>query len=486
MAQSSIAQAKPVPRQGIHPRLILTIIVSCQMMFVVDTTAMTVALPKIQENLHFSTVGLSWVVNAYLLAFGGMLLLGGRAGDIFGYRRTFITGIALFTACSALGGLAPTQWWLLSARALQGAGAALAAPAAMSLIVISFREGTPRNRALALYSTVAGLGMAIGMLMSGVLTTLVSWRLVLGINVPIGLAALLLAPRFIEPTPRHPGRLGLAHALTVTAGVTALVWGLNRAATDGWGNALTIGSLAVAIVLLALYVTMQRRSAHPTMPLRLFRDPGRAGGYLAMMLTLACNFSAFFFIPLFLQEVLHYSPLKAGIAFLPLGAVMFTVSRFVPKLLMRFGARPLILTGLVLAAGGIALLTRITAATQYTPLILASTVLIGAGIGTFLMPLTGAILKGVPRENTGVASGIMQTAQQAGGALGLAIELTVYGTTLRHAGPVGSGLPSAITHGMANAFAVGVILLVCAIAVILLMRTGRPSAPVIPSPSKER
>lgn len=469
------ARAEPVIRLGTRPGIVLAIIVSCQMMFVVDTTAMTVALPAIQSDLHLSTVGLSWVLNAYLLAFGGMLLLGGRAGDVFGHRTTFVAGIVLFTACSALGGVATAGWWLISARALQGAGAALAAPAAMSLLVTSFRESQARNRALAVYSTVAGLGMAIGMLMGGALTTLVSWRLVLGVNVPIGLAAAVLAPRFIEPAPRHGGRLGL-DGLVATGGVTALVWGLTRAAAAGWDAALTVAALAAAAALLGLFVMLQARVAHPIMPLRLFRDPRRVAGYLAMLLTLACNFSVFFFVPQFLQEILRYSPLKAAIAFLPLGVIMFAVSRLAPVLLTRLGTRPLILAGLALVVGGVTWLGQLTATTGYVPVLFASTVMIGAGIGTFLMPLTGMILSGVPRQDTGIASGVLQTTQQAGGALGLASLVTVYETTVRHAAPGVGQLPAVISHGMANAFYGGSIFVGCAILVILLMPGARRAA----------
>src|SRR5215211_5303080 len=320
-AMTVLDSARPRPpgaaRRGYHPALALTIIAASQLMVVLDATIVNIALPQMQQALGFSTTSLSWVLNAYTLAFGGLLLLGGRAGDILGRRRVFIAGILLFTFASFLGGLATSSGWLLAARALQGVGAAIAAPTALSLITTNFAEGQARNRAFGVFSAVAVSGGAIGMLAGGILTSWLSWRWVLFVNVPIGLLLAALAPLYIAESERQPGRFDLAGAFTSTAGMTALVYGFIRAAEEGWSDAGTIGSFAAAVVLLAAFLSIETRIRQPITPLHMLRERNRAGTYVIMLALAAALFGQFFFLTLFVQDVLGYSPLRAGIAFLP-------------------------------------------------------------------------------------------------------------------------------------------------------------------------
>jgi EmrB/QacA subfamily drug resistance transporter len=479
MSISSPAQ----PRTGEQaanrrPGLVLAIIVTCQMMVVVDAMAMAVALPKIQAGLHFSATSLPWVLNAYILSYGGLLLLGGRTGDVLGRRRTFTAGVALFTVSSLLGGLATTAGWLLAARALQGVGAAFAAPGAMSLLMTNFAEGPARNRALSAYATIAGLGMAIGMIVSGVLTDIASWRWVLLVNVPLGLAIVLLTPRFVAEPERHPGKIDLPSAATATAGAVALAWAFIDASGNGWSGP-TFGAIGLGIVLLALFVLRQGRSEQPMMPLRLLADRTRAAGLVAMALAMASNFNISLFVPEFLQNVLGYSALQAGLAFLPMALVVFAVARGGRGLLPRFGPYPLILLGIGLCAVGLGWLGALDAGSSYAAGMLVPLILIGVGIGTFLMPLTGLILKGVEPRDSGATSGILQTFQQFGGALGIAVLVTVYGTALRRS-PAGTAPDSATAHAIADAFLGGAGFLVLALLSItvaaLAGRTRRAAA----------
>ncbi len=460
MSASSPAHSEtPEQTDRRHSGLILAIIVTPQMMVVVDAMAMAVALPKIQAGLHFSATGLSWVLNAYILAYGGLLLLGGRTGDVLGRRRTFTAGVFVFTVSSLLGGVAPTAWWLLTARALQGAGAAFAAPGAMSLLMTNFAEGPARNRALSAYATVAGLGMAIGMIVSGVLTDVASWRWVLLVNVPLGLAIVVLTPRYVAEPERHPGQLDLPGAATTTVGAVVLSWALIRASASSW-TGLTAGTIVLGVVLLALFVVRQARIEQPMMPLKLFKNPVRTAGLMAMALAMASNFNISLFVPEFLQDVLRYSALQAGLAFLPMALVVFGCARLGRRLLPRFGTYPLTLAGIGFCVIGLAWLGLLRAGSSYLTGMFVPLVLIGGGIGSFLMPLVGLILKGVEPRDSGAASGILQTFQQLGGALGIAILVTVYGTALRHS-PPGTAPRSATAHAIADAFlgAAGFLLL---------------------------
>jgi EmrB/QacA subfamily drug resistance transporter len=474
-----------------HPGLALAILVTCQLMVVLDSTVVTIALPTIQKSLHFSATDLSWVLNAYTLALGGLLLLGGRAGDILGRRRVFIAGIALFTFASLLGGLATSAGWLLVTRAAQGAGAALAAPSVLALIATTFAEGPARNRALGMVSAAASTGGSLGLIAGGMLTAWVSWRWVLFINVPIGLAVVVLARLYIPESERRPGRFDLAGALTSTAGLTALVYGFIRAASAGWSDLETFDALAAAIVLLALFLAIETRVEQPIVPLRLFADRNRAGAYLNMMLVPASLFGIFFFLTQFLQQVLGFSPVTAGLAFLPLTFAIFAASWTLPRFLLpRFGAKPVMVVGAALISGGMAWVTQISADSPYVPAILGPMLLLGVGAGCTFLPLSMTILAGVRRHEIGAASGLLQTVQQLGGTLGVAILVTAFGTAIRNATgqPLANSTPQLPTHsllalGMSNAFAVGTIFAAAALLVVLIAIRATPSD--VPSMSSD-
>lgn len=450
-----------------HPALALAVILVCQLMVIVDVSVVTVALPDIRTGLHLSATGLSWVQNAYTLAFGGLLLLGGRAGDILGRRRVLLAGVVLFTLASLLGGLAASAGWLLAARAAQGAGAALAAPSVLALIATNF-EGRERTRALGFFSAVSGGGASLGLVGGGMLTEWLSWRGVMFVNVPIGLAVVLLAPRLIREPPRHPGRLDLAGAFTATTGLVSLVYGFVRAAEKGGGDPVTWGALGAAAVLLGAFVLVERRAGQPLVPLRLLTDRVRGPAYAVVLLFASGMFAMFYFLTLFLQDVLGYGPLGAGLAFLPLTVLLFVMARTAPRLVHRFGTRPLILTGLTLLACGLAWLTRIPEATGYGSGIVGPLLLLGIGAGLSVMPLTVTILAGVPPQDSGAASGVLQTMQQAGGSLGLAVLVTVFTAANADAAP--QDVPA---HGMGAAFTVATGLLATALLVALVML--RPS-----------
>ena len=332
------ATDRGTPRRGYgHRGIALVILLCAQLMVILDATVVNIALPQIQHGLHFSATSLSWVMNGYTLTFGGLLLLGGRAGDILGRRRIFLIGVSLFTLASLAGGLATSAGLLLAARAAQGVGGALASPAVLALIVGSFSEGRERTRALAIYTGVITGGASLGLVLGGVITEWLSWRWVLFINVPIGLFALAAAPRFVAETPRQPGRFDVAGALTSTLGMASLVYAFIRAAASGWGDALAITSFAVAALLLAAFLLTESRARQPITPLRLFADLSRSGSYAARLLLVAGMFGMFFFLTQFLQDILGFSPLRAGIAFLPMTIMLFGVSRVVPA---ADGARP--------------------------------------------------------------------------------------------------------------------------------------------------
>src|SRR5690348_14573674 len=358
-----------------------------QLMIILDMTVVNIALPHIQTSLHFSATSLSWVLNGYTLTSGGLLLLGGRAGDILGRRRMFIAGITLFTFASLAGGLATTPGVLLAARALQGVGGAFASPAVLALVVTSFPEGRERTRALGIYMGVVTGGSSLGLVLGGLITEWLSWRWVLFINIPIGIAVVALTPLFVAETPRQPGRFDLAGAITSTAGVALLVYGFIRAASDGWSNRTALASFGLAIVLLTAFLLNETRAPQPITPLRLFADVGRSGSYAARLLLVAGMFGMFFFLTQFLQDVLGFSPLRAGVAFLPMTIMLFGVSRAVPRLLPRFGGKRLMIIGMLPVIAGMAWLSRVSPATSYWTGVIEPMVLFGAGMGIVFVPL---------------------------------------------------------------------------------------------------
>jgi EmrB/QacA subfamily drug resistance transporter len=460
-----------------------------QLMIILDATVVNIALPHIQTALDFSATSLSWVMNGYMLTFGGLLLLGGRAGDILGRRRMFLVGIVVFTLASLAGGLATSAGMLLAARAIQGVGGALASPAVLALVVSAFPEGRERIKALAIYSAVVTGGSSLGLVLGGLITQWASWRWVLFINVPIGIAITVLAPRFVTETPRQPGRFDLPGAVTSTGGVAAIVYAFIRAASNGWGDRLGIASFAVGAVLLVAFVLNETRAPQPITPLRLFADLGRSGSFLARLLLVAGMMGMFFFLTQFLQEVLGFGALTTGIAFLPMTALLFAVSRLAPRLIPLVGGRRLMLIGMIPVIIGMAWLSRVSPSTDYWSGVFGPMALLGAGMGAVFVPLTTASLAGVRPEESGAASSMVNVMQQLGGSVGLAVLVAVYGTATRNslAHPV-AGLSAAafhsqvLAHGMATAFTLAAIFDVAAFVVIaILLRTPRPTVPDTPA-----
>ncbi|MDQ1631372.1 MAG: hypothetical protein QOC80_1344 [Frankiaceae bacterium] len=474
------------PRRGHHPGIALAVIAACQMMVVLDATIVNIALPSIQPALGFSTADLSWVLNAYTLTFGGLLLLGARAGDILGRRRTFMFGLLLFGFASLLGGLATNAAWLLGARALQGVGGAIAAPTALALIATNFAAGKERNRAFGVFAAVSGSGAAIGLLAGGLLTEYLSWRWVFFVNVPIAVVIAAAVPLYLTESVRLPGRFDVAGAVTSTLGMTALVYGFIRAAQDGWSDPLTLTSFAAAIVLLGAFIRIELTSAQPITPLHLLADRNRGGSYLVMLCLAAALFSMFFFLTLFVQEVLGYGPLKAGLAFLPVSLTIIVFATFSSKNLARFGPRPFMVVGTLLNAAGLAWLSQIDEQSTYVTGILLPIILFAAGMGNLFVPLTVTAVSNVSDAESGAASGLLNVMQQVGGSLGLSILVTVFSTatlnerkSLVSSGAVTRQSPGAIanqvlSHGISTAFLVAVVFSVLAFLItVFVVRTSK-------------
>ncbi|MFE2826744.1 MFS transporter [Streptomyces sp. NPDC059271] len=417
-------------REG-HPGIALTVIAACQLMVVLDATIVNIALPHIQDALKFSTTDLTWVVSSYTLTFGGLLLLGARAGDILGRRRVFMAGILLFTFASLLGGLAQEPWQLLAARALQGVGGAIASPTSLALITTTFPEGPERNRAFAVFATVSAGGGAIGLLAGGMLTEWLDWRWVLFVNVPIGILIAVLAPMYINESERHPGRFDIAGALTSTAGMASLVYGFIRAAEDGWKDSLTIGSFTAAVVLLVAFAAIETRAKEPITPLRMFADRNRSGTYLIMLSLAAAMFGMFFYIVLFVQNVLGYSPISAGVAFLPVTVAIAIGAGLSQRFLPVLGPKPFMIAGSALVTLGLGWLTFISPDDSYLGGVLGPMLLFGFGMGLNFVTLTVTAVAGVAQHEAGAASGLLNVTQQVGGSLGLSILTTVFGTASR-------------------------------------------------------
>jgi EmrB/QacA subfamily drug resistance transporter len=479
MPASSIMQEtirRPSRRAALRDRrgLALAIVLGAQLMIILDMTVVNIALPSIAHGLHFSTAGLSWVLNAYTLTFGGLLLLGGRAGDILGRRRMFLAGIAVFTAASLAGGLAQTAGWLLAARAAQGVGGAIASPAVLAMITASFADGRERARALGIYTAVVMGGGSLGLLLGGVITEWVSWRWVLFINVPIGVAVALATPLFLPESVRQPGHFDAVGALTSTAGMASLVYGIIRAGADGWGDRVALAAFAAAAVLLAGFVFRESRARQPITPLRLFADRRRAGSYLTRLLIVAGMFGMFFFLTQFVQDILGFSPLRAGISFLPMTAALFSVSRLSPRLASRFRPWTLMVAGMLPVVAGMAWLSRISPGTGYLAGVLGPMLLLGAGMGVVFVPLTMASLSGVRPEDSGAASSMVNVMQQVGGSLGLAVLVTAASGATGSAARLTTAAQAAVVHGMSSAFTLAALFDVLALVVVLtVMRAGR-------------
>ncbi|MFC5151771.1 MFS transporter [Streptomyces amakusaensis] len=505
------ATARPAPHRenphmssptppGRHAGRALLVIAAAQLMVVLDGTITNIALPSIQSDLGVSASGLAWIVNSYALAFGGLLLLGGRAGDLFGRRRMFRAGIVVFTLASLLGGLASGEEVLIASRVLQGVGAAIAAPTALSLIATNFPEGAPRNKAMGVYAAMAGLGSTVGLLLGGVLTDYLDWRWVFFVNIPIGVAILAGTRVLAEAeADRRSGRLDVPGAITGTGGLIALVYAITRGGEHSWTDSLTLGSLAAALVLLALFLVLQARIAHPMMPLHLFRDRSRSGAYATMLFMGSGMFATFYFLTLYMQQILGYSPVRTGFAYLAFSIGMALAAAAGSKLVARFSPRRIAGPGLLLAALGMLWFSTLDTGSPYATQLAPAMFLTGLGLGSGFVPMTLAAVSGVRPQDTGIASALLNTAQQVGGALGLAVLTTVSataaddrlgdaaGTFYRAAAEGDPALlgqaAEALTHGYTTAFAVAAALFAAGL-IVTVTAVRPPRRPAVPQPVK--
>ena len=471
--------------------VILVIACVAQFMVVLDVSIVNVALPSIGRDLHYSPTGLQWVVNAYVLTFAGFLLLGGRAADLFGRRRVYLFGLGLFTVASLVGGFAQNSAWLTTARAVQGIGGAFLSPATLTIIVTTF-SGARMAKALGVWSAVAGAGGAAGSILGGVLTAEVSWRWVLFVNIPIGVAASVAALVYLTEAKRQqagerPPKLDVAGAITVTAGLGALIYAIVGTDTHVWGSTYTLSILAVAAALLAVFTFIQLKVAStPLVPFRLFRSRSVTGSNVVMFLIGAAFFSMWYFLSLYLQNVLGFGALKAGLAFLPMAIAIIIGAQVSSRLLPRTGVRPLMLTGTFLAAAGFIWLSQIHAHSTYWGHVFGPGCTISLALGLLFTPLASAATSGIPFNEAGLASGVLNTSRQVGGSVGLAVLATIAINrthSVLHRG-TGSVTPAvATTSGYARAFEVAAVLGVVAFAASFIVPfVGRRRAPVtVPS-----
>src|SRR6202011_3614603 len=456
------AVIQPTTSQLYTPRaknFALLLLAMTQFVIVIDASIVNVALPSIGSHLHFSRDDLSWVVNAYTLTFGGFLLLGGRLADLLGRRRMFMIGLVVFSLASLAGGLAQSEAWLIAARAVQGLGAAIVSPAALSIITTTFAEGAERNRALGIWGAVAGAGGAAGVLLGGVLTSGLSWRWVLFVNVPIGVIAAALAPGVLVESRLENGRrsFDVLGAVTVTAGLSLLVYALVDAVNSGWGSAATLGKIAAALVLLAIFIVIELRQRAPLMPFSIFRLRTLRGADAVALLIGMSLFSMFFFVSLYMQQVLHYSALRAGLSYLPLAFGIILSAGAASAGVTRFGFKPVLIAGLLFVAGGLFWFAQVPPhGGTFAGDVLGPSLLAAIGLGLSFVPVTIAAVTGTRPHEAGLASGLVNTAQQVGGALGLAILATVANSrTERLLQPGRHDVALALTKGFERAFLVG-------------------------------
>jgi EmrB/QacA subfamily drug resistance transporter len=452
-------------RHSTNPWVILVLICFAQFMVILDATVVNVALPSIQTDLHMSEANLQWIVNAYTLVFGGFLLLGGRAGDLLGRKRLFLGGLVVFTAASLLDGLASSSGMLIGARALQGLGAAFISPAALAIISTTFAEGKDRAKALGVWAAIAIGGSAVGLLLGGALTQAFSWPWVFFINVPVGVAVFLLSLRLVpESRDEAAGRsFDVAGAVTVTAGLMALVYAIVTAERDGWTAVQTLGTFAGAVVLLTGFLLIELRAKAPLVRLSIFRVRSLATANIVMFLVASGLFAMFFFNTLYLQRVLGYGPLEAGLAFLPFTAGIMVSAGLASQFAPRVGVRAVAVTGMILSAAGLLLLTRIPVDGSYVADVLPALLVSSLGLGGVFVPLTLVATTGLQDEDQGLASGLFNTSQQVGGALGLAILSTVA------AGRTHGGSPAALVSGFHAAFAGSALFVLGGLAAIVLL-----------------
>ena len=461
-----------MPKSATNPWVVLVLICLAQFMVVLDATIVNVALPSIQKDLNLSEGNLQWIVNAYTLVFGGFLLLGGRAVDLLGRKRLFLIGLVVFTGASLIDGLASSEGMLIGARALQGFGAALISPAALSIISTTFAEGRERARALGVWAAIAIGGSAVGLILGGALTQYFSWPWIFFVNVPVGIVGFLLSLRLIPESREALGHRSydLAGAVTVTGGLMALVYAIVDAQQAGWGSTKTLGFFGLAVALLAAFVVIELRAKAPLVRLSIFRVRSLLTANIAMFLAMSGMFAMFFFNTLYIQRILGYGPLKAGLAFLPFTAGIMVSAGLASTFAPRVGVRPVAALGMVLSAAGLLLLTQLPVHGSYLTNVLPSIALSSLGMGAVFMPLTLIATTGLDNDDQGLASGLFNTAQQVGGALGLAVLSTLATSKTSSA----SGSPAdALVVGFHWAFGAGAVVMVAALAVMVALLRRR-------------
>ncbi|HET7044781.1 MAG TPA: MFS transporter [Gaiellaceae bacterium] len=460
-------------RHATNPWIVLVLICLAQFMVILDATIVNVALPSIQKDLDLSEANLQWIINGYTLVFGGFLLLGGRLGDLLGRKRLFLIGLVIFTVASLLDGLAVNEGMLIGSRALQGLGAALISPAALSIISTTFAEGAERAKALAVWAAIAVGGSAVGLILGGVLTQSFSWPWIFFVNVPVGVVGFVLSLRLVPESKDEQAerRYDIAGAVTVTGGLMALVYAIVKAETVGWGSTTTIAFFAVAAVSLASFVLIELRSAAPLVRLSIFRVRSLLTANLVMFLVASGMFAMFFFNTLYIQRVLGYGPLKAGLAFLPFTAGIMVSAGIASQFATRVGVRVVAGTGMVLTVIGMGLLTQLPVDGTYLANVLPSIILSSLGMGAVFMPLTLVATTGLEDEDQGLASGLFNTSQQIGGALGLAILATVAAS--KSTGPAGGDSSKALVEGFHWAFAGGALFVLAGLVLMLALLRKR-------------
>lgn len=488
-ANSRARHAKPPePR----PVLALIVIAAAQLMVVLDGTITNIALPSIQEEFAVSASNLAWIVNSYALAFGGLLLLGGRSGDLFGRRRMFRIGIVMFVIASVVGGFALNEAMLIGARVLQGIGGAIAAPTALSLIAVNFSEGPQRNRAMGVYAAMAGLGSTVGLLLGGVLTDYLNWRWVFFVNVPIGILVLAGTVVLFEGH-RNTGRLDAPGAVSATGGLLALVYAITRGGEHGWTDSVTLSCFAAAAVLLAAFILWQLRTSHPMLPLRLFAVRARSGSFATMLCMGAGMFATFYFLTLYMQQILGYSPVRTGFAYLPFSIGMGLAAAVSSKLAEKLPPRLIAGPGLLIATAGMMWFSTLEPGSDYWTHLMPAMFATAAGLGLSFVPMTLGAVSHVRDEDTGIASALLNTSQQIGGALGLAVLTTVATTASNHRLPDAAatlyrGLAmrdpnlieaaaAALTHGYTTAFTVAAGFFITGLIITVVAINTRRGAP---------
>ena len=458
--------------------LALAVLCAAQFMVVLDVSIVNVALPTIQRGLHFTEQSLLWVLNSYTLLFGGFLMLGGRVADNLGRRRVFVAGVALFSIASLFCGLATNSAWLVVARGVQGLGAAIASPAALSILTVTFAEGRERNRALSVWGAIAGAGGAFGVLLGGILTQEVGWSWIFNVNVPIGALVIVGSYLVLEPLPGEGARgFDVPGAVTVTGGLGLLVFALVKSNDWGWASPRTISVLVASALLVGAFVLVERRATAPLVPLAIFRNRSLSVSNVVALILGASIFSMFYFLSLYMQQVLGYSALKTGIGYLSIAGAIIVAAGAAQALVAKVGIRAVLVTGMLLAAGGLVYFSQIAVHGSYAGTLLPGFLLAGAGLGLSFVPVTIGAVSGVPPREAGVASGLITTTQQVGGALGVAvlstIAVSVSGRYLAARGHVSSANLAALTHGFSVAFWFGALMAAAGAVVALVGFTSR-------------